>query len=96
MQSHALMTPVGKHEISVRSMSRAVCVDIERSHGLHFMRQITSDRPVKCIAFNIKRKVNATDGCELSRSVVHSLCCQRKSLALIVCKSLACITRMAA
>jgi len=33
-------------------------IDIERSHGLHFVRNINHNIPVKCISFNIKRKVN--------------------------------------
>ncbi len=32
-------------------------IDIERSHGLHFVRNIHHNISVKCIAFNVKRKV---------------------------------------
>ncbi len=33
-------------------------LDIERSNGLHFIRNINHDIPVKCISFNNKQKVN--------------------------------------
>lgn len=33
-------------------------LDIERSNGLHFIRNINHDIPVKCIAFDNKQKVN--------------------------------------
>jgi hypothetical protein len=32
-------------------------IDIERSHGLHFVRNINHNIEVKCISFNIKQKV---------------------------------------
>jgi hypothetical protein len=35
-----------------------IYVDIERSHGLHFVRNINHDIQVKCISFNIKQKVS--------------------------------------
>ncbi|CAF1127858.1 unnamed protein product [Rotaria sordida] len=41
---------------TIEAVSRADDADIERSHGLHFVRNINHDIQVKCISFNIKRK----------------------------------------
>ncbi|CAF0962576.1 unnamed protein product [Adineta steineri] len=41
---------------TIDAVARADDTDIERSHGLHFIRNINHDIPVKCISFNSKRK----------------------------------------
>ncbi|CAF0753292.1 unnamed protein product [Rotaria sp. Silwood1] len=41
---------------TIEAVSRADDTDIERSHGLHFVRNINHDIQVKCISFNIKQK----------------------------------------
>ncbi|UJR35912.1 hypothetical protein I4U23_028653 [Adineta vaga] len=41
---------------TIDAVARADDTDIERSHGLHFIRNMNHDITVKCISFNIKKK----------------------------------------
>ena len=45
-------------QLSHSTLFSPMHIDIERSHGLHFVRNINHSVPVKCISFNIKQKVS--------------------------------------
>lgn len=102
---HVLMIRVGEVTKTERSellntrlltLRRIGChfyiLEIERSHGLHFIRNVNHDIPLRCISFNIKKKVNKIPRIPLQVSSDPSLL--RKWSALITCTLPAFIIRM--
>ncbi|CAF4508243.1 unnamed protein product [Rotaria socialis] len=57
---------------TIETVSRADDTDIERSHGLHFVRNMNHEIQVECVSFNIKQKeIISIDNRRIAR-IYHS------------------------